>query len=299
MKIYGDSFFHIGSYHLANGDPCQDYSEIYNSDDLTVAFVADGCSGGRRTDIGSRMLALSLLKSIKEYWQKNKDISSEMIKMVEQGQKIILSGASNALGLETEDLLATCMYIVAGEKNMIVRIIGDGVLVKKYIDGSLGIISYEWANNIPFYQIYEKDEIELFVKAHGGDPDAYCFFENRYAIDCEGVLTREEKKAVTLREAMNGITLFIDHEELSSLGFIALFSDGVSQFTNLKVLEAVREFMSFKSFKGSFVKRRMIRGMRNLKSQEKIPLDDISCAVLRIEKGEKNEDTERHKTDIG
>ena len=100
-QLQTDHYFHIGKAHLTGGKPCQDYaiSQVYQ--DAAFALVCDGCSSGRHTDVGSRILGLSTLKALKQYWQTNPIIEMDKtLTEINLNQKIKLAAARELLGLE-------------------------------------------------------------------------------------------------------------------------------------------------------------------------------------------------------
>jgi serine/threonine protein phosphatase PrpC len=74
--------------------------------------------------------------------------------------------------------------------------------------------------------------------------------------------------------------------EMEEIEFIALFSDGVTQVDGVDWEDAVVELLSYKGTAGEFVKRRMIRAIKDWQKIGKGPTDDIACAVIGIEHGE-------------
>lgn len=285
IRLYTDHYFHIGGMHLNSGKPCQDYAISGVHDDVALAVISDGCSTGRHTDVGSRVLALSTATAIREHWIVNRNTLGKTVSQeVNLQQKIVLAGVRQTLGLLSSDMLATCIYAYISPKGGIVHVQGDGVVALKYRDGRISLSNFEWENNTPYYPAYQGDGLQNFIKAHGDDLSVMCLSEEKITTEVGIDFPESQYQHYMLKEGIRGITIDISAEVLSSeLEFIAIFSDGVTQIDSLDWREAVLEFLSFKNVRGEFAKRRMIRGIKDSKKIGKGPSDDISCAVVRIE----------------
>lgn len=289
MRMHTDHYFHIGTAHHIAGKPCQDYalSGVYGS--IACAVVSDGCSTGRHTDVGARILTLSTLQAICDHAKASNGALDTAVVSITSRQQQILSTVRIVLGLERNDMLATCGYVYLTPKGGFVHIQGDGVIALKWRNGFIKMFRYEWDNNTPFYPSYGDGDLQKFATAHGGDWNAVRLWQTEVLRDALGNYTEERKNGFTLREGLEGITLNITQQELEELDFVAVFTDGVTQIGKLNSSDsldwrdAVQEFMAFKTPAGEFAKRRMIRGIKNLNESGKGPIDDISYAVVRIE----------------
>lgn len=291
-KFSTDHYFHIGSAHHTSGKPCQDYALSDSNETAACAIVSDGCSTGRHTDVGSRVLTLSTLQAIRDHVKASGGTLDTAVVSITSRQQQIISTSRLILGLERVDMLATCGYVYLTKYGGFVHIQGDGVVGIKYRNGWIKMSRYEWADNRPFYPSYGEGNMEKFIGAHGGNldlPRLKCS-----SAMCNGVDYAEElTKEFTLREGLNGVVTQISAYELEAIEFVAVFTDGVTQIGKLPRGEefidwkdAVVNFLSFKSPIGEFAKRRMIRGLKNLEKTGKGPIDDISYAVVRIENTE-------------
>jgi hypothetical protein len=272
MKFYTDHYFHIGYGHLNSGKPCQDYSlsGVYN--DMAYAIVSDGCSTGGNTDVGSRIISFSTKSILKDYWLLNKDIDFN-ISEINLRQKIAISNSRINLDLKTNDLYATCNYIYLSKNRGFIHTQGDGVIAIKYLDGNIEMYRLDWQNNMPYYPAYAEMELENFIIAHGNDL-------NKKVLKKEGNYDKEIEE-LTLKDGINGSVIPIFNIE--NIEFIAVFSDGITQIENCDWKDEVCNFMAFKSLSGEFLKRRMINAIKTSKQKGNGPLDDISCAVIRID----------------
>ena len=283
IELFTDHYFHIGSAHLTSGKPCQDYaiSDVYEK--MAFAIVSDGCSTGRHTDVGSRMLSLGTASAIRDNWitKHSIDVVKTPLELNMQ-QKLIMSGMQEALGLIEQDMLATCLYAYISAEGGIIHVQGDGVVAIKCRDGKIRMSNLEWANNMPFYPAYKNGNLQQFIDAYGGDLCKKKLREEVWMIDFDGEDFPYDLNEYSLSRGLSGVTFEINRKELEKIEFIAVFSDGVTQIDGLDWKDAVANFLSFKNTTGAFAKRRMIRGIKDSQKNGKGPFDDISYAVVRV-----------------
>lgn len=272
MKIASDSIFQIGSQHLRNGMPCQDYavSGVYPSS--CYAIVSDGCSSGGKTDVGSRITALNTAVAVRLFKADHAMIKAE--------RDLRDALASRALGLQRPDLLATCGYLVLpdGAAEISARLYGDGVIASVGPRGLL-MSRYDWAKNMPLYPQYTADEIESFISLHGGDLDAVAAHQHIHCRPADSD-PGDELRPLSIRDGIAGFSIDI---EWSRSNTVAVFSDGVTQVQGMDWRDVVTELMSFKSTEGEFVKRRMNRFLKDCRKYGNGPIDDISMACIHID----------------
>ncbi len=286
-----DQYFHIGYSHLIAGKPCEDYalSDIYG--EAAVAIVSDGCSTGAHTDIGSRIVALSMAGAVRDQLSGGKGLSgSQSAREIRKRRGEIIAESKSILGLEDRNLLATSVAAVSASHGAMVFVDGDGVVAFKYRDGQSVLWRFEWDGNMPFYPAYSGEDQERFVAAHGGDPAVVRFRQSVWVCGSDGTLEDKGERLWTLAEGMAGITLFVPGSHLSAeLEYIAVFTDGVTQIAETDWKDAALGFLSFKSTAGEFAKRRMMSGLRDLRKAGREPLDDIAYAVLHFNSDETKE----------
>ncbi len=261
MLFHADSYFTIGAAHATAGRPCQDYADVHNGVACRVV-VSDGCSTGGRTDIGSRIVALSALRR------------TPLSAAFDQVRPDLLSTKYH-LGLNQEDLLATCLMVTATTQQGWFDVSGDGVTAMRRRDGTISMTRFEWANNMPYYPAYYYDETQgaEFIRRQGGF-DAACFTAE--TVNEDGSVATKSFTATQgerLRSEFN----------LSDVEFAAVFSDGVTQIDGVDWKDAVRELLAFKNTNGDFVKRRSMAAIRKWREVGKGPIDDFSMAVIRID----------------
>jgi len=296
VNLHADHYFHIGAAHLGSGKPCQDYALSLADGQLACAVVSDGCSSGRHTDIGSRVLTLSTVQAIRDHARASGGALATAVVSITSRQQQILSVTRVMLGLTRDDMLATCGYVYLTQHGGFVHVQGDGVVAHKYRDGRIKMSRYEWADNTPFYPSYGDGSINSFIAAHGGDLEAMRLERCTVIQNPDGSEYSREERAFSLRDGLEGVIEEIVAEELSGLEFVAVFSDGITQIGGttgggepLDWTTAVRDFLAFKAMGGEFAKRRMIRGIKQLQQVGLSPIDDISYAVVRIEPEEGEE----------
>ncbi|OHA99184.1 MAG: hypothetical protein A3A96_00705 [Candidatus Zambryskibacteria bacterium RIFCSPLOWO2_01_FULL_39_39] len=236
--------------------------------------------------MGSRILTLSTFQAIRDHAKASGGALNTAVVSITSRQQQIIGTARLMLGLERVDMLATCGYVYLTKHGGFVHIQGDGVVGLKYRDGHIKMSRYEWADNTPFYPSYGEGGIEKFVGAHGGDLEAKRLSCSTVIRKTDGSYTEESSQEFTLREGLEGVVTKISQEELDEVGFVAVFSDGVTQIENVSWRDAVSAFLSFKNTGGEFAKRRMIRGIKDMQQSGKGPADDISYAVVRIDNTE-------------
>lgn len=273
MRFTADHAFHIGSQHLRGGLPCQDYALSFAGPDHASAVISDGCSSGGHTDIGARIAARStrtaLAWSSWNYFNEN---------MIDRFCRSHDSFGRSALNLDQADMLATVGYVAIVKNHLCVRLIGDGVIAAKHSRGVV-MTRVDWDQNMPLYRAYADDDYAGFVMAHGGDRAAEVVKVTRHA---RGDVAPATDKIIPqpLYAMLSGFT---DRLDVRDFNFVAVFSDGVTQVDGMDWRDVVTELMSFKSAEGAFVKRRMLRFLKDCQKHGRGPIDDIAMACIHID----------------
>lgn len=280
MKLYTDHAFHIGKPHLTGGTPCQDYAISGIHGDGAYAIVSDGCSKGRETDVGSRIVAHAMKMELCEKGLRGGTLADLQTR---------LPLVNNPWGLSEQDLLATAVGAYFSKEQGVIRLYGDGGLALKYKDGTLNMSRYEWSKNAPFYPAYRSagalkafdilynEELEPTVRSNE------CLYPSGTQSSSIFVSSFEDGK--------KGFDHWITPWETSihgGLEYAAIFTDGVTQVDGMSWEDVVKELLAFKTTEGSFAKRRLMAFVRNAEKNGRGCLDDIAYAVIRIGKEEKD-----------
>lgn len=276
-----DNYFVIGHGH----EVCEDFTRSGIHENLAYAIVSDGCSAGKDSNIGSMMIALAAEQAIKSFPHYNMnpfdtDMFVEYIK--NRIQNSILHTMIPRLGVQYENLFATLMIAIYHADNPSARVIvsfGDGVVAIEDVNGVLNTYTLEYESGAPYYLIY-------------GDED------QGYKDQFPGQLSIQVNRFEADGEHSGGHNMLVPANEHPVFSFegmenpvkqISLFSDGIVTFFELGGSNPVdnifmpRIFTRFKTTQGSFVRRRMIRELRDQEAKLIKHFDDVSMATIWIE----------------
>lgn len=301
MNFTTDNYFSIGQAHVKQGSPCQDYAFSGVSGKVAVAIVADGCSTGGETDVGSRVVARSTLSVI----------AAQRVLIEQPGwnvhvadlhmrQKTAFAISRETLSLRTSDLLATCLTVICTPTNGVVCMQGDGVAVIIYADGAMDVHNVEWKGQMadgsivgaPLYPSYSPSDIEAFlVQFHGGNALVNRPIHEKWTVSADGVWTLAESVPHVFSESMDGIVIPVDPVRFASgsVRFVGVFSDGALQVDGVSWQDAVKNLVTFKTLEGAFLTRRMMRQIKEWKKNGDGPLDDIAGAVVYMKEANSEE----------
>ncbi len=259
MALNADHSFHIGHQHLRGGVPCQDYALSGVHDDRAYAIVSDGCSTGRMTDVGARLVALAC----------RVDILGGTAR----------PGIGSDLGLDLRDMLATCVRAVAGPSGCVVDVAGDGAFALRMADGSIRATRLDWANNMPCYPAYRDDDHASFIAGQGGDLSAQALTWEEWSCEPGRPMARDAGGAISLGDGIAGF-----HRDIAIEGVthVAVFTDGILQVEGMQWHEVVQALLAFKNTAGEFAKRRMQRFLADAGKLGRGPQDDIAYAVVDL-----------------
>jgi len=269
-----DHFLKKGATHHI----CEDYVYSKSTSNRTFVLLSDGCSSSPDTDVGARIL----VHQAKSLLEKDSFVTDTIgFEHGWFGMRVIelSKGIMNMLFFPTESLDATLGVIVVVGDDAYVALYGDGTICVKdkseYIDSK----TYSFSNNAPYYLSYWLDEGR----------------RNIYLLD-GGKLVEEEG---CVRERFlywsnppiyrKAIHVIVYKFSLIEYPVVAIMSDGVGSFVKggevLQLTDVLSEFMSFKSMKGEFVKRRVKRAIRDFEKEGYKHSDDISVGAVYREEG--------------
>lgn len=294
VRFYADDYFHIGHAHLGMGKPCQDYTYSGVYDQIGFGAVSDGCSSGRHTDIGSRVITLSTASFIRQLTLVNLANILAVQREAAEAQTNLIKLTQASLGLQQEDMLATSGYVLLSSFGGFVHVRGDGAVAVVYRNGRTNLYSYRWNKNTPFYPVYGADNYAGFIKEHGGNLDAPVVKVEHWYNQPGGETFQLIESTMSLSEGILGASHTFSSEEVQNeISFVAVFTDGVSQVAStvgasfvMPWREMVQELIGFKNLNGEFVKRNAIWLIKNMRKKNVGPIDDIGYAVVRVELNE-------------
>jgi hypothetical protein len=266
---------------IEQGKYNQDYSGVYHdSDDNCIIAVADGCSTGDRTELGSSLLINIIL---------DKNFIKYNTSYFLSRYKIAYDFLKN-FGYKKEDLFSTLLslHIDKDDEYITASIFGDGFLVIKYNDGNFDIYCYD-SSNIPIYPIYllyANTPYKLKILLNRDN-----FFVNEDKPFSEILFNTKfefEKKSYSLEDS----TPFIKKIHKKDIDYILLFTDGIDRIYNknengiytdkLNVFDAITQFMNIKNFNGNFIQRSVIYNRNLLKKKGYYLLDDLTIAGVKF-----------------
>lgn len=259
-----DSHFIIGQQHVNSGKLCQDYALTGESFGKSYGVLCDGCSSGGRTELGAAIIA-SYIDKLYRLGCSN-FVNDELWKRI--------SYIGYGIGLKNIDLLSTVGYLVADNLGIYATLYGDGVIVAAYKDGRITACRAEWDNNTPYYPMMS--DKQSFIDYHK-DNELPFKVETTSSYN-NSIWTEGIDSAYTyynINSGMKGINRYFFPYDMN---FVGIFSDGVCQISGVDWKDAVRELIAFKNPVGEFVKRRVIKMVKNGYH----PLDDLSCIALHV-----------------
>lgn len=288
MLLKTDYVFHLGEKHRKIGKPNQDYAlSGVLENGLAYTIVSDGCSSGGMTDVGSRLLVLATKKAFETYAVNQKFFGrDDAVNVINMCRDHYLETYRELLGLQHQDLLATCLWAIGDLDSVLVNIVGDGVVGVRY-ENEIIVHRFEWCKNAPYYPAYRlSNRDNQFREVFSEEMAPFLYTKSVIHQDDMNHKVSDNSSAYSVEYGMVGQTLRIDYgnENIGSgkLLTIALFSDGVEQVEGLTYLDVVRQLIEYKSTKGQFVVRRMNRFLKEVNKVGHGVNDDISCAVIQV-----------------
>lgn len=252
-----DNIFLIGKSHKI----CQDYTY---SDDKCI-IVADGCSSSENSDIGARIL----VQCAKEIFKKQNylpDYKELGYRLITQADLIV-----KTLDININCLDSTLIICEKFPSSLSIYMYGDGIILANYKD-KIEKIKVDFPDNAPYYLSYwidPKRQLAYFDKYN--DIDIKIIGEPIY--DGSFGSRSYDKK---LRFSF----------PLDNLLSLIISTDGLSTFLNMndnKIIDLdqiAKEIITFKTTKGEFLKRRVLKACEEYRKQNIYHLDDIGLAAI-------------------
>ena len=286
MILNTDTFLQIGTSHKV----CEDYVLHGEAEGgRKFLIVSDGCSSSDNTEMGARILCHLAKKFLLERFagglQSLKDMPDQdvMASDIIYGAKL----ASGMLGLDLDCLDATLVVGIFEPVNQEfhIYIYGDADILMETKDNTIKIINIEYTSqiqkysNAPYYLSYRLDEYR---------DDLY----HRMKVD--KIITTRTCELKDFPEGWHDpCTVAYDYVQpmifsADELKSILICSDGFSSFvepgengmvkSNPFIIAA--NFLSFKNWRGEFLKRRMNRALKELEQTHTTHYDDLSIAAI-------------------
>jgi len=268
---------------------CEDYAYHRKfSDDISISMISDGCSSGDRTDIGSRIMCVLIDKIIDEEFDNLKLISNDTQRVISFIVSKFLFKLDHFLKFfstveNINSLLATSIINIKLKDNIIVIIMGDGYIVKKF-NNAFAIHKYTYPKNTPFYPIYGCNILDM--KTYVSQFNIQDKIKDEFTLcdlNFEKVLDYQVDE-FNIKESTVISAITVEGEDKKELESIFVMSDGLGSFLegNKKVSEfdILKEIFNFKTKKGKFLTRRMKSLLSELNEKGIKNMDDISISGI-------------------
>lgn len=280
-----DAIFYIGASHTI----CQDFAIVNKDIQSPFAIVADGCSGSENSDIGARLLTLAARQLIKEI---NED--SFRFRVIATAM-----GFLNAMNLDSTSLDATLLIASATNKNIRIKVFGDGAIaMRSRKTGNYTIIQIEFPSGYPFYLSYleSPSRMKQFLNEKQGMttnlfwmiPDGNFFKKHEENPDKESSIV---PKSIDAHESYY-IDIISSRDDCD---LVILMSDGAFAFYErtknetsishkiITLPDILRNILAFKGTRGNFMTRRANRFMKDSQKQSWFNFDDVSFAAMALD----------------
>lgn len=253
MQTSVDHFLKIGSAH----EVCQDYV-ISGTDPVPHVILADGCSSSEETDTGARLLAHSA-----RVWLRvaGPAFGTEDYARIGSAIAAHANGIAGPMGLSRNALDATLMVAYLSGDMIVVHVFGDGFIVSVDNMGDCRVTGISFSGNAPYYPSYLLDP---------GRDRAYRSQNHTKSV---GTKTLPPDGPVSLTFSVRNHPV------------ILIASDGMDSFVDklgnkTDAVSVARRLTRFKSLKGSFLKRRAKRAVRNYEKDGISHYDDVSVGAF-------------------
>jgi len=278
--MHADHYFTIGTDHISAGTPCEDYALSGTLRSGAVfGVVADGCSGANaNTDVGARAIAWAFQRALRER-------EAEPGQWFDPGFSELLLDIFNhhqytGCGL---DYQATVVGVVGTPEAASVYVHGDGAVIVRYADGALRLIQLAWWENAPFYinyKLHPQALDDFMLRFADGVIEPFLQTTTAFRQSAgELIIDSPQVKRFSMSEQFEGHVLqFRPAEE--GIVSIAVLTDGIEKIGTLAPVAVATELMAFKNFEGSFVKRRVMKALKELAKVGAVPRDDLAVATI-------------------
>ena len=295
--MQADHAFTIGRSHKV----CEDYARSgsvkgISRPGMAYAFVSDGCSGSRDSDVGSRVMVSSAEQIL---------LRRLGVEDAHDVRHVVASAAAiqRLMGMPEEMLDATLLGVYVDSRINVFGM-GDGTIAFRMHSGDLALFDIVSPSGFPLYPSYFLSRSRLIAVQQKMRKDPEKGWRVDYVREDGDTIEREERcfwsNDLDLfrqdysrgdREGVRDLTTdgedpdCVDEDDF--IETVAVFSDGVKSFVDqdrqsVPWLDVVRELMSFKGHKGEFVKRRMQGFLRACARRGWHHDDDLAMGAIYI-----------------
>jgi len=274
------------SIKAASHEINQDYA-LFGYTPFPHAVICDGCSSSPYTDVGARIVAHAAQSIIN-----TRRLVSSMYLSAEHreqaGLDIIWRAAhiSDLLSLPRTALDTTLLFLADIGDSIVCFVWGDGYVINvargqdqtsiDFSDTSLAYFRLSNEGSAPCYLSYQLSSARY---------DAYRKEEHTFRVHYGSL--EEDEIEITSNLAKDGSYSAIFCKQ--SYCTLAIASDGLAAFSPKgNIAETAKEIVSYKTSKGRFVARRLLRMEENLRKECHISFDDLSVAGMQITEEEKD-----------
>jgi hypothetical protein len=282
--MHSDSAMLTGSEHYRVAECGEDYA--LHGEDVGRAWgvVADGCSDAGRSDVGARLWALAVDAAIRRS-------DRQMMEAILEGGSVAqaMSRITPALppGVEQADMPATVCCVVADERRAAGMLCGDGALLAIYANGSVEMVSHNFTRNMPFYPWYLSSEAFMESLIRRSNEMGQSMEIIRQVWDSNGYTVEEGSIVVPIDgdlRFMGASYTFPLRDDAGGMKLKALLAvtDGIFSRPdrNVAAEDTIRELCGFRSWSGSFIRRRLGALGAKWMKESTAARDDLSAAGI-------------------
>jgi hypothetical protein len=285
-----DSTFIIGAMHTV----CQDYavsgSGLPGQQAMDTRLLpatpyvvlSDGCSSSPDTDIGARLLVKSAETVFHNSLNPSADALAESHK--ESARRALAWAA--LMGLPSQAVDATLLTLHLKDDELIAGCSGDGVVVLESRAGSLDVYAISYPSGYPLYPGYahQPERRRALEEQDGFGKEVKHFSCASFE---EPLLLQGASTSTSVTEVLA--------VKASDYKLAVILSDGINSFCAIRqtdtskrvesihLAETLKELVSFKSVRGSFVGRRVKRMAKDYLAKGWQHMDDLAVGALYLE----------------
>jgi hypothetical protein len=261
-----DCAFRMGRSHTV----CEDYA-VAGGGEQPYVVIADGCSSSPDTDIGGRLLAKGVERSLRAGAP-----DLDLRQLVRRAGKLAAH-----LGLAAHCLDATLLTATVQGDQWSVSVFGDGVVAWHDVEGRVHVRVISYSGGYPEYPSYLASPARRRGwEALAGNQASL----RRITVDLDGgieALSEERLSPGGYRES----------GDVRETTWVALLSDGAASFmasrteggsASVDVAVVLAELLRFKSFQGVFVQRRLARFAQQCAVRGWCHQDDLSLGAIYL-----------------